>query len=66
MQRTGNTHEMMPAQAAEILSGLAYGYCNDSLLSENRCLNGSAISRAEKERMKNLDVLSVDCWRGGT
>lgn len=61
MQRMGNTQEMTPAQAAEIRSGLAYGYCNDSLLSENRCLNGSAISRAEKEMMKNLEMLSVNC-----
>lgn len=54
MQRMGNTQQMTPAQAAEIRSGLAYGYCNDSLLRENRCLNGSAISRAEKAAMKKL------------
>lgn len=54
----GHTIEMTPAQAAEIRSGSAYGYCNDSLLRENGCLSGSAISRAEKERVKKLDVVS--------
>lgn len=60
MNTMGNKQQMTPAHAAEIRSGLAYGYCNDSLLRENRCLNGSAISRAEKARIKNLDMLLVD------
>lgn len=54
MHTRGNKQAITPAQAAEIRSGSAYGYCNDSLFSENRWWKGSAISSAEKARMKNL------------
>lgn len=64
MNAKGNKQQITAAQAAEIRSGLAYGYCSDSLLREKCCLYGSARSRAEKAPMKNLGILSAGSWRG--